>query len=402
MSPIRILHASDIHLARRPLRQSLLDQASITTNLVKEFLTDLKKHLLSGDLTNLTETFAGILSGRNIALLQRSQNVANRAELNAKIDRALERLALSEDPFFRDFIAEITRTVGFATSYHPLALDSFVNFVRSRNDLHAVILSGDIATTGFEHDLLKAKEFLDGPKPGAFAAGQSVLSNIGIPVWILPGNHDRYTYTGQEWFFSPGGPLFDQILSNHWSGKVKAYPPLRDPDERVSVLVIAADFGLQRSSDSTRLYRFNKLAQGRVYEEVLGTLETETWSQQEKEGSEFPEHELVTLWAVHFPPFFEGISRAKSLLQAKNLVSKAEELKALALLAGHTHIARDYPATPHVRVLCAGTATQNDSARKHCQIISVKRSSGDSSPIDLTHYEWDRDNVTFRPMRKRV
>jgi hypothetical protein len=402
MSGIYILHASDIHLAKRPLRQSILDQASIATNVAKNFYLDLWKHLRSGELRNLKETFAGILSRDNIALLEESQSIAEHEDLNAKIDLALGQLVLSEDPFFRDFIAEITRTVGFATSYHPLALDSLVNFVLSRSELDAIILSGDIATTGFEHDLLKAKEFLDGPPAGAYAAGLSVLANIGPPVWILPGNHDRYTYTGQEWFFSPGGTLFDQILSNHWSGKVKAYPPLRNADKRLSVLILAADFCLQKSSDSTRLHRFNKLAQGRVYEEVLSALETETLSQREQETLDFPNHELVTLWAVHFPPAFEGLSASKSLLQAADLVSKAEDLDVQALLAGHTHIHKDYSATPYVRVLCAGTATQNDSATKHCQIISIERTSGHSSAIDVNHYEWDRDAVTFRPMKKRL
>ncbi len=399
MSSIRILHASDIHLAKRARQRSIPDQANITKILVKNFLKDLKRDLLSADLPNLKETFAGILSKDNIALLAKSQNFVAKDELNAKIDQMLKKLALSEDPFFRDFIAEITRIVGFASSYHPLALDSLVKFAESQSDLRAVILSGDIATTGFDYDLLKAKEFLDGPKAGTFAASQS-LSHIGIPVWILPGNHDRYTYTGQEWFFSPGGTLFDQILSNHWSGKVRTYPPLRDVNDGFSVLVLGADFGLQDSSHSTRLRRFNKLAQGKVYDKVLTTLESETISLQDRERSDFPRHEQVILWAVHFPPLFKGLSVAKSLLEASDLVDKAKERGVQAILAGHTHYFRDYFAAPDVRVLCAGTATQNDSVIKHCQIISVKKPSVGSPAIDVDHYEWDIDNVTFRPMKK--
>jgi hypothetical protein len=210
------------------------------------------------------------------------------------------------------------------------------------------------------------------------------------------------SFPGEEWFFSPGGTLFDQVLSNHWSDKVKSYPLLRDPDERLAVLVIAADFSLQQTSDSTRLRRFNKLAQGRVYEDVLGALATETMSQQEKARSEFPDHELVILWAVHFPPFFQPLSSAKSLLQAGDLVSKAEELKIAALLAGHTHIYKDYYVKPNnVRVLCAGTVTQHDNAKKHCQIISVTKPSVSSPPIKVTHFEWDKNGATFRPMTKK-
>ena len=119
MSSIRILHASDIHLAKRALQRSIPDQANITKILVKNFLQDLKRDLLSADLPNLKETFAGILSKGNIALLAKSQDFVDKDELNAKIDQTLKKLALSEDPFFGDFIAEITRIVGFASSYHP-------------------------------------------------------------------------------------------------------------------------------------------------------------------------------------------------------------------------------------------------------------------------------------------
>jgi len=399
MSSIRILHASDIHLARRALQRSLPDQYKVIKLFTKNFFKDLEKGLLSGDLTSLKETFAGILSKSSIALLEKSQNLADKEKLNAKIDRALEKLALSEDAFFRDFIAEITRAAGFATSFHPLALDSLVNFAESQSDLHAVILSGDIATTGFTHDLLKAKQFLDGPTAGTLAASQS-LSHIRIPVWILPGNHDRYTYTGREWFFAPGGTLFDQILSNHWSGKVKTYPPLRDFTDDFSVLVLAADFGLQDSSHSTRLQRFNKLAQGKVYDTVLTALERATILLQDAERRDYPRHDQVVLWAVHFPPLFKGLSTAKSLLQASDLVNKAKELGVQAILAGHTHYYRDYFAGD-VRVLCAGSATQNDSTMKHCQIISVNRRLRGSPAIDVDHYEWDIDKVTFRLLRKK-
>jgi 3',5'-cyclic AMP phosphodiesterase CpdA len=400
MSSIRILHASDIHLAKRALQRSIPDQGNVIKLLTKNFLKDLDNGLLSADLTNLKDTFAGILSNANIALLEESQDFVDKEELNAKIDQAIEKLALSQDAFFRDFIAEMTRIVGFASSYHPLALDSLVNFAESQSDLNAVMLSGDIATTGFKDDLLKAKQFLDGPTAGTLAASQS-LSHIGIPVWILPGNHDRYTYTGREWFFSPGGTLFDEVLSNHWSGKVKAYPPLRDIAGGFSVLVLAADFGLQDSSDSTRLRRFNKLAQGKVYETVLTTLERETMLLQESERRDYPRHDQVVLWAVHFPPLFKGLSAAKSLLQGSDLVSKAKEREVQAILAGHTHHYRDYLAAPDVRVLCAGTATQNDSAMKHCQIISVSKQLRGYPAIDVDHYEWDIDRVTFRPLKKR-
>ena len=196
--------------------------------------------------------------------------------------------------------------------------------------------------------------------------------------------------------------LFDQILANHWSGKVRAYQPLRDTDDSLSVLVLAADFSLQSSSDSTHLRRFNKLAQGKVYEPVLTGLASATIAQQQSERTDFPQHEQVILWAVHFPPFFKELSAAKSLLEASDLVNKAKEIGVHAILAGHTHYARDYFATPDVRVLCAGTATQNDSVTKHCQIISVERTSSGHSTIDVAHYEWDKDKVTFQPMKKKL
>lgn len=406
MPAINVLHASDIHLAKVPQRRSILDRASVTKKVMNDLLGRLKGHLLSGELTNLKEALKGTFSEASIALLETTQTLTDREQrdqLNRKIDQVLYGLVLSDDPIFRDFIADITRKVSFATSYNPLALDSLVNFILSQDNLRAVMLSGDIATTGFEHDLRKAKEFLEGTDtPANPLASDSTLGNLSIPVWILPGNHDRYTYTGKEWFFSPGGTLFNQILNKHWAGRVKSYIPLRDTQEALSVLILAADFNLQKSEDSTLPHRFNKLAQGKVYEEILEELEKETKEQKQKERNEFPHHQLVVLWALHFPPFFPGLGTAKSLLKAEDLIDKAEDLKVNALLAGHTHEAEDYYALDRVRVLCAGTPTQHDSATKHCQIISVSRgASGGTPSISLTEYEWDKENVTFKLMEKK-
>jgi 3',5'-cyclic AMP phosphodiesterase CpdA len=403
MSAIRILHASDIHLGSVPKRRSLIDRALVTKKLVNDLLSSLKSALLTGELTNLKQTFKGTFSNQSIALLEQVEEMVEndqRALLNEKIDQILSGLASSEDALFRDFIADMVRKITFATSYHPLALDSLVNFAQSQDDLRAIVLSGDIATTGFEHDLLRAKEFLEGSggSTGPFAASEPVLSNLTIPVWILPGNHDRFTYSANEWLFSPGGTLFEQILSKHWTGRVKCYtPPLRDSKDALSVLMLGADFSLKQSDDSTHPHRFNKLAQGKIYEEILDELETETVSQQERERHEFPTHQVVTLWAVHFPPFFPDIPTSKGLLKEVDLTSTAEKLNVDAILAGHTHVAKDYPATPRVRILCAGSPTQYDSTPKHCQIVSVSKTTSHSKPsIDVTNYEWDKENVTFQ------
>src|SRR5437588_5472969 len=224
MASVRILHASDLHLSVNPLRTSVLDYIS-------------------------AGMFWDALTSRTIV-----------------------------------------------SSYNPTITYHLAEFVYQNYlykwpaPIDAVILSGDIATTGLPDDLEVALEFFDGPKNPhtplwlaplvpTLAASTDVdahLTGSGkIPLWLLPGNHDRLRRV-QLWnnlsgiVYFAGGTQFDSVFANHWTGRVREYPTVRRGT--LTVKIIAADFSLKSPWHFSGVWPSNQYAQGRVYSDVLDEL----------------------------------------------------------------------------------------------------------------------------------
>jgi predicted phosphodiesterase len=302
MSPIRILHASDLHIAEAPSLISPIDKISPGT-----------------------------------------------------------------------FIEAITRRT-LASSFDPSVLGRFTSFVHNRLGGHidAVLLTGDIATTGLKHDLEVAHRFIVGPPhpilPAFNTRMEPTLAGLGTPVWLLPGNHDRYMRT-KLLDYSPGGKLFDHIFGAHWRDVVQTFGPLNQPN--VSAAVIAADFNLKSKRD--RKGRLGKYAQGRVYPAILDKLERATDDVRCEHAAFHRTEPLAIIWALHFPPKYPGLSRAMQLIDGHELIRRANQCDVNALVAGHTHEPVRY-STPDMKfdVFCAGTASQYYAPHgNHFQIINV-------------------------------
>lgn len=116
----------------------------------------------------------------------------------------------------------------------------------------------------------------------------------------------------------------------------------------------------------------------------------------------------AVLWAVHFPPYFAYKDAGwfarrlnnvtKNLIDEKLLVRAAKQNRVQAILAGHTHEAQDYETRKSgVRVLCAGSATQDDPGDKQCQMIEVTLGPANQPKIDFVEYEPDLSATTFKP-----
>lgn len=400
MRPIRILHISDLHLAEFPTRHSVLDQQTALTRTVKRIIVgDLKQAVLSGKLGDLKAALRSILDGESIALLKKALNLIDRERMNERIDEVLKQCVLS-DKSLHSLSIEVLKSLTIATSYNPGALDCLCNFIDGES-LDAVVITGDLATTGLAPDLEKARIFLEGT-----SVFDQSIAGVSAQMLLLPGNHDRFVYTGRGFLFSPGGKDFDSVFKDHWSGPVKVCDVLRNEQDRLSVLIIAADFGLASPQHSTwPLLKLNRLAQGRVYQEILKKLEEKTKEAQEGERT-LNGRTPVTLWAIHFPPYFpyKNAGRAgrvldrltKGLIDENHLIASARRHNVSAILAGHTHEADDYPAGDYqIRVLCAGTATQDDIAEKQCQIIEVSKNSIGQPKITVREYLQDEYGSTF-------
>lgn len=400
MRPIRILHVSDLHLAEQPERHSVIDKSGAVKKAVRDLLArDVKEAILSGQAKNIKPALQRFLDEESVAALVGAVSLVDRQKVNEAVDAALMRM-MQSDFSFRDLSVQALKDLTIASSYNTAALDCLCNFVEEQDhNLHAIIITGDLATTGFGFDLEKGRLFLEGTPPF-----DQTISDTKVPKMLLPGNHDRYIYTSDGFLFAPGGTRFDEILQNHWDGPVRVFKPLRG-DENLSVVIIAADFSLQSKKDCTLpLLRLSRLAQGRVYPAILEELvkKTRIARQQERALGYTP----VTLWAIHFPPFFTycdtgPIQQAlndltKNLIDEDRLIDEAREHFVDAVLAGHTHEAQDYLAAS-IRVLCAGTTTQDDSAEKQCQLIEVSRNRIGQPKVVVTEYVQDHSQTSFSP-----
>jgi 3',5'-cyclic AMP phosphodiesterase CpdA len=383
-----------LHLAEIPNRHSILDKRGLLTNAVKQaIVADLKKTILTCKMANLGSALENILDGDSVALLK--QVKAER--LIEVIDETLQKIARS-DKSLHQLTLEALKSLTIATSYNPGALDCLCNFIDDER-LDAIVITGDLATTGLGPDLEKARLFLESK-----SEFDQSIAYVAAPVHLLPGNHDRFIYTGRGFLFAPGGKDFDSVFASRWSTPVTVYDVLRNQD--LSILLVAADFGLISEKDSTfPLLKLNRLAQGRIYPEILNQLETTTQQAQREERTRGV-RTLVTLWAIHFPPFFPhrnagSVGRildrlTKGLIDEQKLIDSARLHNVSAILAGHTHEADDYSAGDHrLRILCAGTATQDDVVEKHCQIIEVSKNAIGQPKIIIKEYLQDRNASSF-------
>lgn len=399
MRPIRILHISDLHLAEQPLRRSIVDRSPEFQSAFKNaLLSDIKDSVLRGRPGQLRRSFKDLLNGDSITALRRALSGVNKKQINAAIDHVLAAI-IRDDRSFRNLTIQLLKDLTLASSFDPGLLFCLCNFIEQEDpNLNAIIITGDLATTGLKVDLEKGLDFLEG------SSIQSISSTSAAKL-LLPGNHDRYRYTVNGFLYAPGDPLFDTTFKDHWTGPVQAYAPLRNADG-LSVIIIAADFSLQSEQDCTLpLLKVSRLAQGRVYPLLLKQLVslTKDFKAEERKHGYTP----VVLWALHFPPFFVPehsgrIAQAiygmtKNLIDEKRLVWRAREENVYAILAGHTHEAQDYVTKrARVRVLCAGSATQHDVSDKQCQIIEVSRNAIKQPKVTVTEYVQDFSRSSFK------
>lgn len=399
MKPTRILHISDLHLAQQPLRRSILDRSTEFRAAFKNaLLSDIKDSVNRSGPGQLRRLFTDLLNDESINALRRSLKGLNKEQINAAIDRVLITI-VADDSSLRKRATELLKDLTIASSFDPGLVSCLINFIEEEDpNLDAIVVTGDLTTTGLQVDLDRGLDFLEG-------ASLQSIANTRAPKLLLPGNHDRYRYTARGFLYAPGDTLFGTTFKNYWTGSVQAYDPLRNPNG-LSVIIVGADFSLQSEDDCTLpLLKLSRLAQGKVYPEILKELVrlTKQLKDQERKAGYTP----VIFWAVHFPPFFvhENSGRiaqaiyglTKNLIDEKLLVRRAREVNA-SILAGHTHEAQDYDTKwPGVRVLCAGSPTQYDSSDKQCQIIEVSWNAIHQPKVTVTEYEQDVSWSSFKP-----
>jgi 3',5'-cyclic AMP phosphodiesterase CpdA len=275
------------------------------------------------------------------------------------------------------------------------------NFVQHQAaPIDAVLLTGDIATTGLTGDLELAFKSIHGPvmpsDPLSWSPDNPTLAGSTgphrIPLWLLPGNHDRLRAATLQWY-APGGKLFDTIFEPYWgpvdpttgeSPKVREFDDISRPG--LTVKVIAADFNLKHPSHRLGRSFHNQYAQGRVYPEILSELVDKTMMATRRiKGPR------AILWAIHFPPKFPGIAHAMQLIDERALIDAARHCRVNAILSGHTHEAVRYtsPGTTY-DVFCCGTTTQKHApSGNFFHIINIEKDQHGQIVITPENYIFD-------------
>ena len=271
-----------------------------------------------------------------------------------------------------------------ASSYHPDILESLTEFIIENSNptsaagtapsiptLDAVVLTGDLATTGRKTDIDEVKRFFTAnPNPKLPYKSNdpdykgATLAAVRIPVIYLPGNHDRFIptikpYGGVPIYFAPNGKHFDGLRIDYRANPVQIETlPQPKRANGLAVTILAADFTLHKLGDHQG--RYGWLAQGRanggIYQPILDRLIAETRKAKlQKQKDEVS----CVLWCIHFPPSFPGIEKTNRLLGEADVLKAAHDEDVDGILAGHTHEQLTYsnPASK-CPVYCCGTTTQ--------------------------------------------
>lgn len=371
MATIRILHASDLHIAENKKVVSPADA-----------FTDLRD--------------SGQMGLRSLSLL------AMRA-LRMFLKKSA---ASSYDSDLLEALAELI----YEHAKKKLDEDEKLVEEDGPDKLDAVVFTGDLATTGLPADIDMVYDFLKAKFDPRYLH-QSVnkaatLSAVKIPVWYFPGNHDRFTPTRAltriklfpfPKFYEPGATTYD---GKFWDFSTDPVRVLGDAPAdlagggKLRVVMIAADFNLRQFGDHKGV--FGWLAQGRVYDDILTSLVEKT-RQENAKHKESGADVLCVLWAIHFPPSFPHIGKSSRLLFEEALLARANECEVKAILAGHTHEQVRYRKPGmNADVLCCGTTTQyvpvpprrTPSEGNRFQIITVTAESTDDIQIGVENYKY--------------
>jgi 3',5'-cyclic AMP phosphodiesterase CpdA len=274
-------------------------------------------------------------------------------------------------------------------AYKAENLARLVYDMRQRLDL--ILITGDLAHIGVPDTGLQMAHGLctaapDGDAPW-LTAGRTPALHHGVPIRLLPGNHDRFGL-----FRDAGGRAFDPIFTDFWTAGqgVQSFPPLAGPSGADRLAIAAADFSLIVNSDETAAG--GRWGQGRIYTAVLDGLIAETNALRQTQPRP------AVLWAVHFPPEFESVDHALSLIDDARLLDAADAHQIPAIFCGHTHEARPYrPRGPNgVHVLCAGAATTREPRNGNSvHYTEVDVDAGAVTDVRWQPLRWDDASQSF-------
>jgi predicted phosphodiesterase len=279
------------------------------------------------------------------------------------------------------------------SSYRPLLAEDVVRLAGDpKSQVDAIICTGDLATSGNLGDLESARNYFKNGISnftGLAAKVSKGLYEIGKPILIMPGNHDRYKDT----LGAAGGKSFDFVFNGLWARRGKDrvdHMLVRKGDSRI--IVIAADFCLEKDSHAVRIQRLPKkitrMGQGKCYPHVLQTLRQHTKDMREKYVN------AHVIWAVHFPPV--GVADGKmTLIDGEELVLAARELDVQLAISGHLHKVLHEMLIPGT-LLGAGTCCAVNTDEIHrAHILEISLNENTLTGLSRENFSWSLDKKMF-------
>ena len=290
----------------------------------------------------------------------------------------------------------------YPSTFNPDVAQSLLRTLHTElSNLDAIIVTGDIATTGDPKDLAFAKEFFDGKMPLEWnsIAGSlpSILKDRKYTFLAMPGNHDRYQGIAK----GPSSNEFEKYFGDFWDmERGHTYGVIGGDTHRVRITtlrqentilaILSADFSLQSSHSAVGAEGY--LGQGRVDSKVLVELAFATSSLKEQTSESGLA--LVLIWAIHFPPKFPKIEPELELLDGEMLVDEASKCGVDCILTGHTHETLLYMAAANgplpVKIICSGPSSGISKHGMYAfSIIEINDDQGVLKIIPM-HYSWDK------------
>jgi predicted phosphodiesterase len=229
--------------------------------------------------------------------------------------------------------------------------------------LDALILSGDLATTGLRDDLDPAFDYVDTAPTNNYyrdarggeqrvGAHLATIADPSKPCFIVPGNHDRFKNNGCR----SGGKLFDTVFDKYWARQTNGVvasilTKLNAAGEEERLAIIGVDGCLRRRSDATSIV--HEMSQGYFYIDALDALRDKT----EAARRMYPD--IAVVWVVHFPPH-HTVSLMETMRDGGFMWAESRNINpnVSMILSGHTHQNQVFPAGAGCTIWNGGSVTQ--------------------------------------------
>lgn len=276
------------------------------------------------------------------------------------------------------------RSLMHPASYKSGALNALSEFLHDRpNAYDAIILSGDVSTSGSPIDHNIAFEYVDKAPTAKWRSKEGpVLCRGATPVIVCPGNHDNYSTSNSNPNAMAFALRFGKYMPHYGLNRV-GYQIFAEGQNALAL--IYGDFGFQTRSDARN--RLHLMGGGKVHSNVLNDLVALT--KRFKANQQLKDYKKSVIWMIHFAPFQCQWSFLE-LTDRHKVMAAAAQNGVKNILCGHTHERSEHKAGG-VTVFCSGSASSVECQNEIHEIVF----DINSETISRKDFSWSRQEGAF-------